>query len=148
MNQTSRSVTFTLWLNRGLMGLVAVLVLIMPRLLHWYNTVRILSSGENYAIISAFYCCVPVVLYALWSLELLLRNIAAGQVFVRENVRLIRRDCLCCAIVGLICLCAAFFYPPLIFLSIIMTFLCPVVNVVCQVIRSAIELREENDLTI
>ena len=148
MNHPSRSVTFTLWLNRAMMGLVLILVPAMPTLLRWYNSVRILSVDQNYAITAAFYACVPVVLCALWGLERLLRNIARAQVFVHDNVRLIRRECICCAAVGVICLPAAFFYAPLIFLSLIMGFLCPVVNVVCQVFRAAIALREENDLTI
>lgn len=148
MNQPSRSVTLTLWLNRFMMALVALLVFTFPTLLRWYNTVRILIDGENIAITAAFYCCVPVVLFALWNLDDLLRNISRAQVFVWNNVKLIRRVCVCCAVVGLICLPAAFVYAPLIFLTIIMGFLCPVVNVVCQVFRAAIELREENDLTI
>lgn len=148
MNPPSKSVTLTLWLNRALMLLVIIFVFAMPMLLRWYNTVRMLNQEQNLALIAAFYCCVPVVLYALWNLDCLLRNIGKARVFVWENVRLIRRDCWCCAIVGLICLPAAFIYAPLIFLSIIMTFLCLVVNVVCQVIRAAIELREENELTI
>lgn len=148
MNNSSKSVTFTLWLNRFLMGLLFALVFTFPALLRWYNTVRILIDGENTALVASFYACVPVVMYALWNLDRLLRNIARGAVFVPENVSLIRRDCFCCAIVGLICLPAAFVYAPLIFVTIIMMFLCPVVNVVRQVLRAAIELREENDLTI
>ena len=148
MNQPSRSVRFTIFLNRAMMALVVLLIFTFPTLLRWYNTVRILIEGENYALIAAFYSCVPVVLYALWNLDRLLGNIARGEVFVMDNVHLIRRDCVCCAIVGLICLPASFLYAPLIFMTVIMGFLCPVVNVVCQVIRAAIELREENDLTI
>lgn len=148
MNQPTRSVTFTLWLNRFMMALVIVLIFTFPTLLRWYNNVRILIEGENIALTAAFYCCVPVVLFALWNLDRVLRNISRAEVFVWDNVNLIRRDCWCCAIVGLICLPAAFVYAPLIFLTIIMTFLCPVVNVVGQVLRAAIELREENDLTI
>ena len=148
MNQPSRSVRFTVFLNRAMMALVVLLIFFFPSLLRWYNTVRILIEGENTALMVAFYACVPVVLCALWNLDRLLGNISRGEVFVADNVRLIRRDCVCCAIVGLICLPAAFVYAPLIFVTVIMTFLCPVVNVVCQVIRAAIELREENDLTI
>ena len=75
-------------------------------------------------------------------------NITAGQVFVTDNVSCIGRVCICCAGVGLACLPAAFFYAPLVFMSVIMGFLGPVVNVVRQVFRAAVELREENDLTI
>ena len=148
MNQPSRSVRFTIFLNRAMMALVVLLIFSFPTLLRWYNTVRILIDGENTALTGAFYSCVPVVLYALWNLDRLLGNIARGDVFVMDNVQLIHRVCVCCAIVGLICLPAAFLYAPLIFITIIMGFLCPVVHVVCQVIRAAIEIREENDLTI
>ena len=37
---------------------------------------------------------------------------------------------------------------PLIFLSLIMGFLSMVVNVVSQVMKAAVAIREENDLTI
>ena len=120
MNHPSRSIRFTVFLNRAIMALVVLLVFTFPSLLRWYNTVRILMEGENYALIAAFYSCVPVVLYALWNLDRLLGGIANGVVFEQENVRLISRVCVCCAIVGLICLPAAFFYPPLIFVSVIM----------------------------
>jgi hypothetical protein len=33
-------------------------------------------------------------------------------------------------------------------MSVIMGFLCPVVNVVRQVMQAAVEIREENDLTV
>lgn len=148
MNQPFRSVRFTIFLNRAMMALIVLLIFTFPTLLRWYNTVRILIEGENIALIAAFYACVPVVLYALWNLDRLLGSISRGQVFVWDNVYLIRRVCVSCAVVGLICLPAAFAYAPLIFVTVIMGFLCPVVNVVCQVIRAAIELREENDLTI
>ena len=76
MNQTSKSVKFTLWANRSLMLIVVILVFAMPTLLRWYNTVRILAPEENIALVTAFYCCVPVILFALWHLDKLLRNIS------------------------------------------------------------------------
>ena len=148
MNQPTRSVRFTLFLNRAMMALVILLVFTFPALLRWYNTVRILVQGENFALIAAFYACVPVVLFALWNLDRLLVNISAGQVFVTDNVRLIRRVCLCCAVVALICLPAAFFYPPLIFVVVIMGFLSLVVSVLGSIMHTAVEVWEENALTI
>lgn len=148
MNHKPKSVTFTLWANRALMLVVAALVPLMPGVLRWYASVRFLADNQDAAIRIAFYCCVPVVLLALWCLDRLLRNIRAAQVFTYENTRLIGRVCLCCAAVSLICLPAAWFYPPLIFMSVIMGFLCPVIWVVRLVIRAAVEIREENDLTI
>lgn len=148
MKQNTHCVSLTLWSNRCLMAVIIGLSLGLPTLLRWYNSFRPLAANQNLAIVIAFYTCVPVAEFALWNLEKLLCNITREQVFVSENVRSIHRVCLCCLLVSLICLPAAFFYAPLIFLSLIMGFLCPVVNVVRQVMKAAVDIREENDLTI
>lgn len=148
MKQTDSSVTFALWANRAVMAIVAILVPSLPALLRWYNSFRPLATQQNLAIVIAFFFCVPIAQYALWNLEMLLRNIRKSQVFVADNVSRIRRVCICCCLVSLTCLPAACFYAPLIFLSLIMGFLCPVVNVVRQVMHAAVQIREENDLTV
>ena len=143
-----KSTRITLCANRCVMVLMAALLFLLPSLLRWYSTVRILSGQEQTAITAAFYCCAVLVFAALWAMDHLLRNILAESVFTPENVRLIGRVRWCCAGVSLICFPAAFVYPPLLFLSVIMGFLFLVVNVVCQVMKSAVAIREENDLTI
>ena len=148
MQEKNRSASLTLWANRILMAVVLALAFAMPKLLHWYNRIRPLEGYTNMALLIAFYLCVPISLYALYNLEKLLRNILAGEVFIRLNVRIIRRVCGCCMLVSLICLPAAFYYAPLIFFCIVMAFLCPVVNVVRYVFDAAVTIREENDLTI
>ena len=148
MNPKNRSATLTLWANRLLMAVIVTLAFAMPRLLTWYNTIRPLRDNTNLALLIAFYLCVPIALFALYNLEKLLCNINAGEVFLRSNVSLIRRVCVCCLLVSAICLPAAFYYPPLIFFCIVMAFLCPVVNVVRRVFDAAVTIREENDLTI
>ncbi len=145
---TNRSAILTLWANRILMAVVVALAFAMPALLRWYNRIRILENGQNLALLIAFYLCVPIALFALYNLEKLLRNILAGDVFIRANVRIIRRVCGCCLLVSVICLPAAYYYAPLIFFCIVMAFLCPVVNVVRYVFDAAVSIREENDLTI
>ena len=144
----NRSAALTLWANRLLMLTVVGLACVLPRLLRWYNRIRPLDADTNMALLIAFYLCVPIALYALYNLEKLLRNILAGEVFIRDNVHMIRRVCGCCLLVSCICLPAAMFYAPLIFLCVIMAFLCPVVNVVRYAFDAAVTIREENDLTI
>ena len=144
----THSVALTLWANRLLMVTVGLLAFAMPGLLKWYNKLRLLADNQNLALLIAFYLCVPIALFALYNLEKLLRNITDGEVFIRSNVRLIRRVCLCCLLVSCICLPASFYYAPLIFFSLVMAFLCPVVNVVRYVFDAAVTIREENDLTI
>lgn len=145
-NQTVTRVT--LWINRVVALLVAALLPTLPYILRWYATFRALTGREHTAILIAFYCCAIVTAVALWNIDTLLRNILSGQVFIQKNVSCIRRIRWCCAGISLICLPAAFIYLPLFFMVIIMLFLSLVVTVLVRVMAAAVEIREENDLTI
>ena len=145
---TKLSAKFTLWINRLLAAAVGVLLFAMPGLLEWYQGMRPLGLHGAAAISFGFYLCVPPVLYALWCIDRLLHNILLEQVFVEENVRRLRRIRWCCAGVSLICVPAACFYQPLIFMVVIMAFLALMVSVVKNVMAAAVELREENDLRV
>lgn len=138
----------SLWCSRFLMGAIAVMAFCFPKLLAWYQSFRPLGLHGAAAVFFGFYLCVPVVLYCLWCVDKLLRNILKEAVFVTQNVRCIRRIRWCCAGVSLICLPAAFFYQPLVFMVLIMAFLALIVSVVKNVIAAAVELQEENDLTV
>lgn len=145
---TKLSAKITLFCNRFLAVVICLLVFAMPGLMQWYQRLRPLAASGTAAILAGFYCCVPVVLYALLCIDRLVGNILADRVFILNNVRFIRRIRWCCAGVSLICLPASFFYPPLCFLAVIMAFLALVVSVVKNVMAAAVEIREENDLTV
>ena len=142
------SARITLWCNRTVALAVLVLIFFFPRLLEWYQGLRPLGLHGAAAVFFGFYLCVPVVLYALWCIDRLVSNVLAEKIFIQANVRYIRRIRWCCTGVSLICLPAAFFYQPLIFMVVIMAFLALVVSVVKNVIAAAVALQEENDLTI
>ena len=146
--KSETSARISLWVNRILAVLMAVLCFALYDLLVWYRTLRQLPWQVCAAILAGFYLCVPAVLYALWCIEKLLGNVLKGEVFVLPNVRRIRRIRWCCAWVSVICLGAGLMYPPLIFLAVIMAFLALIVSVVKNVMAAAVELREENDLTV
>ena len=148
MNKSNISAAVTLWINRAVAVLVGMLLFTLPAIMEWYTTLRVLKEQERVALVVAFYCCAVVIFAALWFMDALLRSIRKGEVFVRANVLRIRRVRLCCGLVSLICLPAAVFYIPLIFLVIIMGFLCLVVSVVASVMDAAVVIREENDLTV
>ena len=138
----------TLWATRLVALAIAVMLFALPALLDWYSSVRTLSDLEKTVIAAAFYVCVFPIALALWQMDGLLRKLLEGAVFLKENVRRIRIIQWCCFAVSLICLPAALFYYPLIFLVVIMGFLSLVVAVVCRVMDEAVAIREENDLTI
>lgn len=148
MKKHKTGIQITLWVNRILAILVTALIFCMPAILAWYSRYRILTDLEQQTLIYAYACCAVVILAALWNVDRLLRAILAGEMFTWKNVERIRRVQLCCGGVCLICIPATVAYLPLIFLVVIMAFLCLAVGVLAQVIRSAVEIREENDLTI
>jgi len=148
MNEKLHATKVTLWVNRSIMAIVVLFLPCLPFFLNWYYAQSPLSVQGYNAILIAFYCCAVFVLLALWSMDALLRNILDGEVFVSDNVRLLRRIRWCCALISVICLPASFFYVPLWIMVIIMAFLSLVVCVVVQVMKAAVAIREENDLTI
>ena len=138
----------TLWVNRVIGVIVAAMIFLLPVVIDWYCTFRVLTPVERTAIIIAFYCCTVFIGMALWNIDRLLTEIIKQQVFVRRNVRRIRAIGWCCGAVSLICVPASFAYMPLIFMLIVMAFLCLVVSVVASVMDAAVSIREENDLTV
>jgi ABC-type glycerol-3-phosphate transport system permease component len=149
MKNYEKTARVTLYANRVVFVVMVVLLLCFPILVERYHRhFRALSHAERTAIIGGFYGCAVWVMQALWKMDKLLRNILSQKLFVEENVKCIDAVRWCCMGVSLICLLASFGFPSLLFLSVIMAFLSLVVSVVCQVMGAAVELREENDLTV
>ena len=139
----------TLFFNRFLAVVMVGLIFFLPAFLEWYVTLRpAMRVSAQWALVLGFYCCAPAVFFALWELDRLLRAILGRQVFVWRNVRSISRVRWCCLAVSLICLPAACYYPPIVFMSIIMFFLTLILSVLANVMAAAVEIREENDLTV
>lgn len=138
----------TLWVSRSIFMILVALLPGMPFLMNWYSEFRELNLSAHISIMVAFYICAIITAVALLQMDRLLRNILDDQVFVRKNIRLIQKIRGCCGLVALVCLPAAVFYMPLIFMFVTMAFLWLVVGVVAQTLDAAVAIREENDLTI
>lgn len=140
----------TLWVNRLVMSAVAVLIFALPGLLDWYTGLLgySLPRQDMTGIWVSYIFCAGVIGVALWNMENLMNNILSGQVFIRENVRHVRRVQRSCGIVAVICLVDVVFALPMVLLAAIMGFLCLVISVVAHVLDAAVALQEENDLTI
>ena len=137
-----------LWVNRIIFCILVALLPAMPFILDWYSEFRSLNPSAHMAILVAFYVCAVITGFALLKMEQLLRNIIAENVFIRKNVRHIRFIQWCCLCVSLVCIPAAVFYLPLIFMVVLMGFLFLVTGVLVKVMDAAVNIREENDLTI
>lgn len=92
---------------------------------------------------SAVFACI-----ALYSLIRMLGNIKRGMIFIPKNVAYLRRLAWCCFAVAAITLTGGVFYLPFLFIAAAAGFMGVILRVLKNVIQTAVELREENDLTI
>lgn len=138
----------TRWANRAVALILLIVACTLPLLLNWYAGFRSLTTTEWWAIAIAYYLCLVAIFPALWSIEKLLKNVLSGQVFTCTNVHLLRCVRWCCGGVSLLCLPAGVIYLPLLFIVLIMAFLFLALSVMVQVMKAAVVIREENDLTI
>lgn len=100
------------------------------------------------AVIPAFYCCLPFAAAALFMLIRLLLNILKDDIFILKNVKYLRYISWCCYAVALITAAFGIKYPLLIIITCSMLIIGTLLRVVKNIMQSAVEIREENDLTI
>ena len=95
-----------------------------------------------------FYSCACLGFVTLYSLIRLLLNIKKDAIFITPNVRYLRRISWCCIIVSLITLVAGVLYVPYVFISVAAGFMGLMLRVVKNVMENAVQMKEENELTI
>ena len=95
-----------------------------------------------------FYPCAVFGYVTLYSLIRLLRNIQKDDIFIAPNVRNLRRISWCCMAVAVITLIAGVFYIPYSFMAVAAGFVGLMLRVVKNVMENAVQLKEENELTI
>lgn len=130
---------------------VALLVLAIstPWLVRWligFSRAE-LQRTEVYFFITIYVGCLPAAVL-LCSLFCLLKRIAAGQVFLPENVKHLRRISWCCFAGGMVCLISAFYYFPWILVAVPAAFMGLIVRVVKNMVSLAVELQHEADYTV
>ena len=131
---------FLLFLTAGSVGL--------PWLVRWY----IGYYGKSLAILTptlvSLWSCATLAFAALYYLGKMLKNISREHIFIRENVHALRVISWCCFAVALIFLLYFFYYVLGLILSVLAAFIGLILRVVKNVFEQAIELKEENDLTV
>ena len=108
------------------------------------------GGGPQLALVIdiTFYCCVPPACFLLVSLHRLLKNIGNQDIFIPQNVQMLRRISWCCMATSLLCLCASLFYLPFILVAAAAGFMGLILRVVKNVIQQAVAIKAENDYTI
>lgn len=95
-----------------------------------------------------FYPCAIFASVILYSLLKLLFNIKRGDVFILKNSVYLKIISYCLFIIGIIAFAGGFFYMPFMFVAAAGLFTGLLLRVLKNVFQSAVQMREENDLTI
>ena len=142
------TVTATMGFVIFFMFLLGALLVLAPGLASWYVTMRAMPRELGTVILVAFYICCPPAAAALFFVYRLLQNIRREQTFCSANTRLMTLIAWCCLAVAVVTFAAAFWYTPFFFITGAMLFIFLIVRVVRSCFAAAIELKEENSLTI
>lgn len=136
-------------------ALLLVWLFTFPAFFNWfYVTYHHLNAlNENvksaiHTVIPAFYCSSPFAGIALYSLIRLLLNILKDETFIKKNVTYIRIVSWCCYAVAIVTAVTGFFYMPLFIITAATGIVGTLLRVVKNLMQSAVELKEENELTI
>ena len=143
-----RTVTVTIGVVIFFMLLLAALLFFAPWLIRIYLDYRAMPEELGTVILAAFYSCCPPAAVALGCMFRLLANIRRNQAFCAVNPRLMTWICRCCLAVAAVTSVAGYWYPPLLFVAGAMVFIFLIVRVVRSCFVAAIEIKEENSLTI
>ncbi len=131
---------------------LAALVFTMPSFFRWFYSFFNDGSPSSEAVIktvvTAFYICVPFAAAALFMMIKILVNILNEKVFIMQNVVLFRFLSWCCYAVLIITVIFGLKYVPLFVIAFAMGVVGTLLRVIKNIMQSAVELREENDLTI
>lgn len=109
---------------------------------------QIHSETIRLTLVIVFYGVSVFAWVLLYKLFRLLRNLKRGNVFVEQNVGILRIVSYCCLAIGILCFAGGFFYRPLFFVAAAGLFMTLIVRVVKNVFHQAIEMKDELDYTV
>ncbi len=105
-------------------------------------------AGWEPLFLSTIYIGSLAAAWLLLNLYRLLQQIAKNQVFVPENVELLRQISWSCFAGAVVCLASAFYYIPWTAVAVAAAFMGLIVRVVRNVVAQAVALQHEVDFTI
>ena len=150
-----KSVKLSIFVCAFLCVLLLVLILFGPQLFEFYMTAYRGFSKNGEAIknlktvfCGAFYPSAAFASVILYSLIKLLINIKNENIFIPKNAGYLKRVSWCCFVIAAITFVGGLFYMPFLFVSAAGGFVGMLLRVLKNIMQTATEIREENDLTI
>jgi len=98
-------------------------------------------------ITSTYLLLIPAVAAMLYVIRLLC-NLQQGQVFIRQNVVLLRSLVWCCTVAFVICVGSTVYYPLFGFIAAACGLMALLLNAVKNCFGHAVEMQDELDLTV
>ena len=128
---------------------ILALMLIAPKIVNWFTFYSVNADTSDYIFfLITIYAGGAAALVMLVSLISLLKNIYQEQVFIRNNIKLLKIISISCFVGSIIALSSAFYYPAWGVIGIGGFFMALIIWVVKNVIAKAVIIKEEQDLTI
>lgn len=155
MKNKIKSITVSLWMVRIFAVLLAGITAGAYPILKWYlQTFDWDKSDYKLTMLTiGMYCALPFAWLTLYSLHKLLMNIRAKKIFDSNNVKMLGFSAFSCFAVSAIGLVIILLYLPKFALSFFIVtiaslFVGVMVRVIQTVFKAAIDIKEENDLTV
>ena len=155
MITTKKSVSVSIFVCITVAVLLGILIVLGPWLFNLYMTAYrgFLPDGAAMEMVKTtfLFCFYPSAVFAgviLYSLLRILFNIKKGNTFTRINVLLLKIVSWCCFLIAIITAIGGYFYLPFLFIAVAGGFLGMFLRVLKNVMQSAVEIAEENELTI
>ena len=128
---------------------LVVICLGAPKFVPWFAALRGAPlTGREPLLLASIYLSVPPAAWVLWLLHRLLGRIRRGQVFTRENAASLGRISVCCMIAAVIFALSALYYPSFWMLAVTAALVSLMLGVLHTVFAQAVDIKEENDLTV
>lgn len=155
MWNSKKSVTLSIVVCITLAVILALLIILGPFLFETYmvgyrgfgaNSISLWALKRIFAL-----CFYPSAIFAggaLYSLIRLLFNIRKSEIFIPQNVKYLRVVSWCCIAVAIITFIGGLFYIPFFFIFAAAGFVGMLLRVLKNVMQSAVELKEDNELTV
>jgi ABC-type multidrug transport system fused ATPase/permease subunit len=110
----------------------------------------LVSSLDKYLLlfIVSTYLILLVGFYIMSNLSKLINNINEEEIFILENINLLRYISWACFLIAFISLLSTFYYYAWFIIFVVGIFMGMLLRVIKNVFSKALEIKEENDLTV
>ena len=144
----NKSLILSIVFTSSLLVILTALAFFMPWLVQLYIELLKRPHTPTTQLLVTFYCCVPLGYAILGTLLKLLFNIKGGNVFIKQNVILLRIVSWAVFALSAICFVGGIWYLPFFIVFGAALFIGMIIRVIAAILAHGTEIKDDNDLTI